>query len=247
MTLRVGAIVAGLLFCLPLHYLWKLFGRPSPWPRRFLGWVGRAAGMRAQVVGTPLTSHVLFLANHMSWLDIMLIAGASGAAFVSKGEVARWPVIGWLASLNNTVYVARSERRAVRGQADALRGALATGQPVALFPEGTTEGGTEVLPFRASLLASLFPPVPGLKVQPVALDYGEQGGDIAWIGDEAAGANVKRVLARAGTMPVVIRFLPPIDPATVADRKALADMARQQIMAALALPQEPSLPYRRTA
>jgi len=247
LILRVASIVAGLLLCLPLHYLWKLLRRPSPWPRRFLGWVGRSAGMRPRVLGTPLTSNVLFLANHMSWLDIMLIAGASGAAFVSKEEVGRWPVMGWLADLNNTVYVARAERRAVRGQADAVRAALATGQPVALFPEGTTEGGTDVLPFRASLLASLFPPLPGLRVQPVAVDYGEGGRDIAWIGDEGAGANAKRVLSRAGTTPVALHFLEPIDPATMPDRKALAELSRRRIVQALRLPPEPALPYRRPA
>src|SRR3546814_12002936 len=102
----------------------------------------------------------------------MAVAGATGAAFVSKGEVARWPVIGWLASLNNTIFVARTDRRAVQGQADALRKALATGQPVALFPEGPPAGGHEVLPFRASLLASVMPPLPGLMVPPIALDYG---------------------------------------------------------------------------
>jgi 1-acyl-sn-glycerol-3-phosphate acyltransferase len=233
LTLRVGAIVAGLIVCLPLHYLWKLFRRKSPWPRRFLRWVGRSAGMRARTVGTPLKSHVLFLANHLSWLDIMLIAGASGAAFVSKDDVARWPVIGWLASLNDTVFVARTERNAVRGQADALRSALATGQPVALFPEGTTEGGVEILPFRASLLASLFPPLPGIMVQPVALDYGAAAHDLAWVGDEAAGANAKRVLSRRGTAEVMIRFLSPIDPAAIGDRKALAALSREEIVKAL--------------
>jgi len=152
----------------PLHYSWKLFGRPSPWPRRFLFWVGYLAGARTRIVGTPLKRHVLFVSNHLSWLDIMVIAGATGAAFVSKDDVAGWPVIGWLARLNNTVFVARTERKAVRGQADALRAALASGQPVALFPEGTTAGGAEILPFRASLLSSLFPPIPDVKVQPVA-------------------------------------------------------------------------------
>ena len=233
LILRAAAIVAGILVCLPLHYLWRLFRLKSPWPRRFLRWVGRAAGMRGRIVGTPLKSHVLFVSNHLSWLDIMLIAGASGAAFVSKDDVARWPVIGWLASLNNTVFVARTERNAVRGQADALRSALATGQPVALFPEGTTEGGVEILPFRASLLASLFPPLPGIMVQPVALDYGSAGPDIAWVGDEAAAANAKRVLSRRGSTSVTIRFLAPIDPAAIGDRKALAALSRAEIVEAL--------------
>ena len=233
MILRVTAMVFGFLLCVPLHYSWKLAGRPSPWPRRFLYWIGRSAGMRAQVIGQPLESHVLFVANHLSWLDIMLVAGATGTAFVSKDEVAGYPLIGWLARLNNTVFIARTERGAVRGQADALRAALATGQPVTLFPEGTTDGGPDLLPFRASLLASLFPPLPGVRVQPVALDYGAAGHDIAWIGEEGALANVRKVLSRPGTTPVTIRFLAPVDPAIAGDRKALATAARAEIHEAL--------------
>jgi 1-acyl-sn-glycerol-3-phosphate acyltransferase len=194
--------------------------------------------MRVTVVGQPLRSHVLYLANHLSWLDIMLVAGASGAAFVSKDEVGRWPVIGWLARMNYTVFVARTARGAVRSQADALRSALATGQPVALFPEGTTDGGPAILPFRASLLASLFPPLPGVRVQPIALDYGAAAHDIAWVGEEGALDNVKRVLSRPGTVPVTLRFLAPIDPAEAGDRKLLAERSRAEILAAL----DPSAP-----
>lgn len=232
LVLRVSAMAALLLVCLPLHYLWRLFGRRSPWPRRFLGWVARAAGMRVRVVGAPLERDVLFLANHLSWLDILVLAGASGTAFVSKAEVAEVPVIGWLAGLNNTVFVARSERAGVRGQADALRRALAGGQPVALFPEGTTDGGPEILPFRASLLASLFPPLPRLMVQPVALDYGAAAHDLAWIGDEPGLDNIRKVLSRRGTVEVVLHFLAPVDPAS-GDRKALARAARDEIVEAL--------------
>jgi 1-acyl-sn-glycerol-3-phosphate acyltransferase len=233
LPLRIVSIAGGLLFYLPFHYTWKLLGRRSPWPRKFLGWVGRSAGMRLEVVGTPLPSHVLFVANHLSWLDIMMLAHASGTAFVSKDDIARWPVIGWLASLNNTVFIARTQRNAVRDQADQLRSALASGQPVALFPEGTTDGGTGVLPFRASLLASLFPPLPGVKLQPVAIDYGAAGEEIAWIGNEAAAANAKRVLSRPGTARVTVTFLEPIDPAELPDRKALAERSRAIIAQSL--------------
>lgn len=226
-------MAAGLIVCLPLHYLWTAFGRRSPWPRHFLGWVGRCAGMRPRILGTPLRRNVLLLANHLSWLDIMLMAGATGAAFVSRDDVARWPLFGWLARLNRTVFVARSSRRSIHGQAQALRRALGGGQPVALFPEGTTDGGTKVLPFRASLLAAVLPPPPGVVVQPVAIDYGEAAHDIAWVGGERAGANVKRVLSRRGTTPVTLRFLDPIDPADMSDRKMLAETARGRIVAAL--------------
>ena len=223
-----------LLAMLPLHYLWRLSDVPSPWPRRFLTAVGRIAGLRVTVAGTPLGRDVLFLANHLSWLDILLIAGTSGASFVSKAEVRRWPVVGWLASLHGTVYVARAERSAVRGQVGALRAALASGRAMALFPEGTTDGGGEVLlPFRPSLLAALYPPIPGIAVQPVAIDYGAAGPDIAWIGEESARSNVRRVLGRRDPIPVTVRFLDPIDPAAAGDRKALATTAHATVSAAL--------------
>ncbi len=230
---RVAAMVGALILCVPLHYAWKLAGRRSPWPRRFLFWVGRSAGMRTTLVGQPLPDHVLFVSNHESWLDILLLAGASGTAFVAKAEVADWPLIGWLAGLNDSVFVAREERRGVRGQADALRTALAAGRPVALFPEGTTDGGTQVLPFRPSLLAALYPPLPGVRVQPVAIDYGAAAEFLAWVGVETAWANAKKVLSRPGTVPVTISFLEPVDPARAGDRKALAKAARDEIVAAL--------------
>ncbi|MBV9931721.1 MAG: 1-acyl-sn-glycerol-3-phosphate acyltransferase [Alphaproteobacteria bacterium] len=229
---RAGLIVLGLFVCVPLHYGSRLLGG-SRWPRRFLRWAAYASGMRVRSEGEPLHRHVLFLANHLSWLDILVLAGASGTAFVSKDDVARWPVVGWLARLNNTVFIARSSRAAVRHQADALREALARGQPVALFPEGTTEGGMDILPFRGSLLAALFPPLPGVQVQAVALDYGDAGHDIAWIGEESAPDNARRILSRKGSVPVTVRFLARIDPGAAGDRKVLAERARVEIVEAL--------------
>jgi 1-acyl-sn-glycerol-3-phosphate acyltransferase len=208
-------------------------GRVSPWPRIYLGWVGRIAGLRVESIGQPLHSHVLMLANHVSWLDIMLLAGVTGCTFVSKKEVAKWPVAGWLARLNRTVFIARTERGAVHGQAAALRMALAAKQPVTLFPEGTTEGGIDVLPFRASLLAALFPPISGVKVQPVAIDYHAVAHDIAWVGDERADVNAMRVLGRRGTIPVTLHFLDPIDPAQLQGRKEVAAAARAAIVESL--------------
>lgn len=234
LALRVAAGALALLALLPFHYLWTLAGRPSPWPRRFLAFVGFATGLRIRVAGTPRASHVLFVANHTSWLDIMVLAATGGAAFVSKAEVARWPVIGWLANLNRTVYVARADRKAVRGQAESVRAALRAGRPVALFPEGTTDGGVDLFPFRPALLESLYPPLPGILVQPVAIDYGAAARDIEWIGKEGAAANARRIVSRPGTADVTVDFLDPIDPAGVADRKALAQLARRNILAALA-------------
>lgn len=233
-------MAAGLAACVPLHYLWKLFGARSIWPQVYLAYSARCLGLRVRMEGLPLQSHVLFVSNHVTWLDIFALGGATGAVFVSRDDVERWPVMGWLAGLNDTIYVARQARREVHGQADALRRALLAGRAVALFPEGTTEGGHVVLPFRPTLLASLFPALPSVQVQPVAIDYGDDAEEIAWIGAEPAGENVKRVVGRRGTIAVTLRFLQPVDPHRAGDRKTLATWAQAEVEAALGASELPS-------
>ena len=232
MVFRLAAMAAGLLVCVPLHFLWKVVGARSIWPQIFLAYAGRCAGLRVRTEGRPLGHHVLFVANHVSWLDILALGGASRAIFVSRDDVAGWPVVGWMAALNDTLYVARQAKREVHGQADRIRDALGRGRAVALFPEGTTAEAT--MPFRPSLFASLFPPLPGVTVQPVVIDYGSLGPEIAWVGEESAGANASRILRRKGSIPVTLRFLAPIRPDQAGDRKALAAQAQSEVAASLA-------------
>ncbi|CAN5347450.1 lysophospholipid acyltransferase family protein [soil metagenome] len=226
---RIAALVASLLLCLPLHLLWRVIGRASPWPRRFLGMAARAVGAKVIVAGTPCRGDVFFVANHLSWIDILALAGKTGTAFIARDGIARWPVVGWLAAQNNTVFIARDNRHGVGEQVAQLRAALARHQPVTLFPEGTTGDGRTLLPFRASLFAGLISPPRALHVQPVYIDYGPAAPDIAWFGEEGAGANAWRLLARKGPLPVTLHFLPPFDPADYPDRKAIAQEARKRI------------------
>jgi 1-acyl-sn-glycerol-3-phosphate acyltransferase len=230
---RLALIVALLAFHVAMHGLWRLSGRASPWPRRFLGRAAWAAGADVTVSGAPLERDVLFVANHLSWLDILIIAGATGCRFVAKDEVRGWPAIGWLAGLNGTVYVARAERGRVHEQAGRVRAALAQGKAVALFPEGGTGPGTQVGPFRASLMEALLPPSPGIMLQPLALDYGAEAPAIAWPEASGAAAEVMRVLAMPGRRTVVLRCLAPVDPAAMPDRKRLTATARAAICTAL--------------
>lgn len=230
---RLAAIAGWLAVCLPAHWIARGIGSQSLWPRRFLGTLARLAGFQTVVAGRPLVRDVLIVANHLSWVDIPMLAGACGARFVSKDEVRRWPLIGYLAGLNRTVYVARSERGRVAEQAGALRAALADGAPVALFPEGGTGDGRGMKPFRAALLAALFPPPPGLRVQPVAIDYHGRADIVAWNGGSGFFSEMLRLLGLRGRRRVTLRFLDPIDPAAYPDRKALAAAARAAIARAL--------------
>ena len=89
------------------------------------------------------------------------------------------------------------------------------------------------MPFRPSLFASLFPPLPGVRVQPVVIDYGPLTSEIAWMGEEPAGTNARRILSRRGRTPVTLRFLEPIDPEMAGDRKRLAARAEAEVAEAL--------------
>ncbi len=227
---RTAALVIVLLFCLIPHLLCGLLRLRSPWPRRFLGLAARTAGVRVTIEGMPLRHDVFFIANHLSWIDILALGGATGAAFISHDGVAGWPLVGWLARQNNTIFIARTDRRGVAAQVEALRTALAGHQPVALFPEGTTGDGTALLPFKPALLAGLMPPPRDLDIQPVWIDYGEGTQDIAWHGNEPVGTNAARVLARKGGVPLTLHFLDPFDPEAFENRKAVSEEARRRIL-----------------
>src|SRR6185312_8957211 len=93
--LRVAALLAGLLFCAPLHYLWKLLRLRPIWPQVFLGYAAACCGVRVSVEGAPLKARVLVAANHVSWLDIFVLGGAAPVVFVARADVEGWPVAGW--------------------------------------------------------------------------------------------------------------------------------------------------------
>jgi lyso-ornithine lipid O-acyltransferase len=226
---RLGLILIIMLVCLPLHGVWRLFGARSPWPQRFLGWTGRVAGARVRITGTPLQRDVLFIANHLSWIDVLVVAGVTGSAFVAKADMAPWPLLGWLSKLNNSVFVARNQRLDVGAQALAMKAALETHQPLTLFPEGTTGDGRALLPFRSSLIASVSPPPPGISIQPLAIDYGPDAPDIAWTDVESVGKNALRVMGRKGRLQVTLHFMEPLDHSDFTDRKAITAHARYAI------------------
>lgn len=217
----------------PLHYAWRLIRYGSPFPKLFLKTAAWIAGARVAVHGVPLRRDVFFISNHVSWIDILAIAGASGTAFIAKAELGAVPVIGWLCGINRTVFVSREDRMGVAEQINALREALADNWSVTVFPEGTTTDGQSLLPFKTAMLRVLEPPPPGVLVQPVMLDYGALAEWIGWVGIEGGLDNAKRVLARRGGFALHLHFLDPFDPRDHPGRKAIAAEARARIEARL--------------
>jgi 1-acyl-sn-glycerol-3-phosphate acyltransferase len=191
----------------------------------------RLIGLRVQVVGTPATHDhgarpVLFLSNHSSWLDVLVLGGVLDACFVSKAEVSRWPLINVVAWLGRTVFVSRA-RGATGREADAMRTHLAAGESLILFPEGTSNDGTRTLPFRSSLLGAADA---AGRVQPVSLVYDRLGGLpacrrdrplFAWYGDMDIGSHFWRLARRSGARATVLLH-EPFPPAALPNRKVLA-------------------------
>lgn len=230
---RLLALVALTLVCVLLHLITRLVTGGSQWPRRFLGTAGRLCGMEVRLSGALLRRDVFYVANHVSWIDILVLGGASGCAFVSKDDVGRWPLIGWLAAQNNTIMVSRGDRAGIHNQIGAVRAAMAEHQPIALFPEGTTGSGDGLLPFKPSLFAVLLPPPREIRVQPILIDYGAARTRMGWSGAESAFANASRILGRKGRTSVTLHCLEPFDPGAHPDRKRLAAETRARIEAAM--------------
>jgi 1-acyl-sn-glycerol-3-phosphate acyltransferase len=233
MNARAASRIAGLalLFavCAPIHVSTKLLLRRSPWPQWFLGAAAWIIGARVKLEGAPVRPDTLLVTNHTSWLDILVLGGPPGCAFVSHAELGH-PFIHWLADQNATVYVRRSNRGGARDQAAAIARALEGLKPVALFPEGTTGPGIQLLPFRSTLLEAANFAGKDVAVRPVALDYGAAAADVAWW-EEPGKDNVLRLLGRKGTLPVSIRVLAPLD--RDGDRKQLTHDAADAIAATL--------------
>jgi len=223
-------VVLVFLVLVPFHVLASLLGARNLVPPVFLGAMGRVAGLRVRTVGEPLKG-ALYLANHESWLDILALAGRTEAIFVGHSGLADSALIRWLAAQNKTVFITRHQRGSVARQVEQVRAALSE-RPVVIFPEGTTNDGTGLLPFRSSLLAAVEPLAHEVPVQPVALDFKDVR-EVGWFGDEPGLANVLRVLERRGRIDLTIHFLPALSGDALADRKAMTAAARAAIEHAL--------------
>ncbi|MBS0480568.1 MAG: 1-acyl-sn-glycerol-3-phosphate acyltransferase [Proteobacteria bacterium] len=232
-TLRLVAMLALLLLCIPFYYVWRILRLTNPWPRVFLGGVAAIAGVEVRASGIKPTGPVFLIANHVSWIDIPAISHITGSAFVGHDGLASMPLLKWLCKMNDTVFVARHDRASVAEQVEQVRAALNETRALAIFPEGTTSDGTGLLPFKSSLLSAFEPLPPGIAVQPVLLDYGPEAAQIAWVGEEHGLDNFLRILARRRAVPVTVEFLPPLAGDQLASRKTMAHAAREAILTAL--------------
>jgi len=235
--LRWLAIGLGFIVLVPLHVLAKLLGARELVPPIFLGLMGRLAGLRVRTEGS-VRPGALLLANHESWLDILALAGTSRAIFVAHSGLTVHGGLKWLCDQNDTVFITRDRRGSVAGQVEQVRRALGR-RPVTIFPEGTTNDGTALLPFKSSLLSAVEPLAGSVPIQPVALAYADAP-EIAWFAGEPGMVNVRRILARPRT-ELTIRFLEPLSGEALANRKTMTAAAQAAIAGSLRLQIAPQM------
>lgn len=189
--------------------------------------------VRVRIVGQPAAGPRLIVCNHISWLDIGVLASTELSRFVSKAEVGKWPIAGALANAAGTFYIRRGAggtKQLIQLIAQHLR----SGGSATVFPEGTTTEGGRVLKFQPRLFAAAIES--GSPVQPVALRYGlaANGENIAaFVGEETLTHNLRRLL-KERELEVELHYCTPIQPQPAQDRASLAEAAHQAICAVIA-------------
>jgi 1-acyl-sn-glycerol-3-phosphate acyltransferase len=169
------------------------------WIKRWSIWVGRTLGLKVAVQGQidPSMDSALIVANHSSWLDIVVINSIQPSAFIAKAEIEKWPVVGLLVARSGTLFIERGKRHAVHKVLQAAVERLKQQRFVAVFPEGTTNDGTKLLPFHGNLMeAAIRAEVP---VQPLAIAYRNSNDTLAssveFVGEMTFVGSMLRVLA----------------------------------------------------
>jgi lyso-ornithine lipid O-acyltransferase len=194
-------------------------------------------GVRISELGRRSTaSPALILSNHVSWLDICVISALAPVVFVAKSEVAGWPLLGWLAKLQRTIFIDRQARHRTGAATREIAGRLLGGDAVVLFAEGTSSEGTRVLPFRSSLVGAVHHALGAgthhthVTVQPMSLAYIGFGGvpigrglreRVAWYGDADLLPHLLHVLS-SGAVDVTVSWGEAAAYDISADRKTIA-------------------------
>ncbi|HEY5217677.1 MAG TPA: lysophospholipid acyltransferase family protein [Pseudolabrys sp.] len=191
-------------------------------------------GIRVRVVGEPVRDRaVLFISNHVSWADIVAIGSIAPIAYVSKSEIAGWPLVGTAAKSQRTVFVDRARRHQTGDAIAEIVKRLASGTSVVLFAEGTSSDGNRVLPFRSALMGAVKEASAraesGILIQPMSICYTGLNGiamgrqhrpTVAWYGDLDFMPHIKAFIER-GAVDAVVTYGEPIAADGTADRKAM--------------------------
>jgi len=192
-----------------------------------------ALGIRRSVQGHRPGRNVMFVSNHISWIDIIVLMATSHGVFLAKSDLAGWPLIGWMCRQADTMFLQRGSARALVERMRSLRLAFGQQENVFLFPEGTTTAGEEVRAFFPGLFQAAIDS--RVAVQPIALSYlerGQRSATIPYIDDDHIVKHFLRLL-RTKSVSVQVTFLPVMNTIDQ-DRRCLANLTQNLISRVIA-------------
>ena len=240
----ICSYVPVMLIGIPVHWLMTRLGRYSPFlPHLFHRMGCIFLGMRVTVLGTPSTGRpTLLLSNHVSWTDIIAVGSVADVTFVAKSEIKTWFFVGFMASLQRTLYVDRKRRSDAHRASKEMGERMASGGAVVLFAEGQSDVGTHVLPFRSALIGAAQHAMQDagageVMVQPLTIAYTKLQGlpvgrtdrsFIAWIKSKSVKQNIIEILT-GGTREVTLAFGTPRLLDADSDRKQVAREAETEV------------------
>lgn len=193
-----------------------------------------ALNIQLIIKGNPTNEPSLWVCNHISWLDILLLAGNNTVDFIAKTEVGKWPLVGYIVRKAGTLLIDRDNKFQAYRSLPLLQERIQTGMPIVVFPEGTTTDGSSTLPFKPMFYQAAIRE--NILVQPISLQYFNANGEItdsvAFIDDDDFSSSLKRILKQPKII-AEIRFLPVMS-ANDYHRKHLAQLNRKTINQSLA-------------
>jgi len=240
MTLRAAVKLiwfgAEICLCLVDYLFTTAFVSPKNRTVARAAWLHRACRRQIKIYSCtvrftgPVPKSGLLVSNHLSYLDILVIAKITPVVFVYKSEVRRWPVIGWPTALAGTIFIERARRTHVGPINREIAAAMAAGAVVVVFPEGTSTNSEQVLPFRSPLLE---PVTQGQHPITVGyLHYELEGGDarneVCYWGDHTFFSHAVNLLGKNRRVHATMRFAP--FQRTTSDRKELAVQLREAVL-----------------
>jgi len=246
---KLCAFLVGTIILVLIHTIWYILTRRLDVTMVFHKWCCFVFNIKIKVVGENAhrkNSPVIYLCNHVSYLDIIVLGSFIDGCFVAKSEVAGWPGFGFLAKLQKTIFIKR-ERSALLQSRQSIADAMDKDHDIILFPEGTSTDGWDVLQFRAGLLGIFFPDekelggdhavIDDALVQPIAIKHTKINGEAvtkttrdlyAWYGDMELAPHLW-AFAHARSCEVEIHMLDPLSTNDFVHRNDIANAAQERV------------------
>lgn len=189
----------------------------------------KSLNVKLIIKGGPTVAPALWVCNHISWLDILILAGSNTVDFIAKIEVKEWPVIGSIVKKTGTIFIHRENKFQTYRSLPILQKRIRSGSSIIVFPEGTTTTGLSTLPFKSMFYQAAIRE--NAMIQPVALQYFDSEGEVteaaAFVGDDSFVNSFKRIIKQP-KITVIMHFLPALS-ASEYHRKQLADLSQKAI------------------